>query len=145
MQCRVTGVDVMTNGDEEVRPWILATRSDPKERRNQTGRLIEHSRDLDVVTRGDRGEEREQRTIDVIGSSAWPGHRYRLSNLRPGCLDKARSMSTVVTRTRVLHTAQEFRIPNRSPSCPSHRCDELPTGELGYSGVALPLRRWGGD
>ena len=84
MQCRVAGVDVMTNGDEEVRSWILATRSDPKGKRDQTGRLIEHSRDPDVVTRGDRGEEREQRIIEVIGSPTWLHHRYRLSNLGPG-------------------------------------------------------------
>ena len=85
MQCRVAGVDVMTNGDEEVRSWILATRSDPKGKRDQAGRLIEHSRDPDVVTRGDRGEEREQRIIEVIGSPNWLHHRYRLSNLGPGC------------------------------------------------------------
>jgi len=88
MQCRVAGVDVMTNGDEEVRSWILATCSDLKGRRAQAGRLIEHSRDTDVVTRGDRGEEREQRIIDFIGSPTWLRHRYRLSNLGPGCSDQ---------------------------------------------------------
>jgi len=66
MQCRVAGVDVMTNRDEEVRLWILATRPDPKGTRDQSGCLIEHSRDPDVVTRGDRGEEREQGIVEVI-------------------------------------------------------------------------------
>ena len=85
MQCGVAGVDVMTNRDEEVRSWILATRSDPKGTRDQGGRLIEHSRGPAVVTRGDRGEEREQRIIEVMGSPTWLHHRYRLSNLGPGC------------------------------------------------------------
>ncbi len=85
MQCGVASVDVMTNRDEEVRSWILATRSDPKGTRDQGGRLIEHSRGPAVVTRGDRGEEREQRIIEVMGSPTWLHHRYRLSNLGPGC------------------------------------------------------------
>ena len=75
----------MTNGDEEVRSWILATRSDPKGSRDQTGRLIKHARDLDVVTRGDGGEELAQRMIEVIGSPTWLHHRYRLPNLVLGC------------------------------------------------------------
>jgi hypothetical protein len=71
----------MSNGDEKIRSWILATRSDPKGTRNQTLRLIEHSRDPDVITRGDRGEEREQGVVDVIGFPTWLHHPYRLSSL----------------------------------------------------------------
>ena len=88
MQCGVAGVDVVTNGDEEVRSWILATRSDPKGTHDQTGRLIEHSRDPAVVTRSDRGEERKQGIVQVIGSPTWLHHRYRLSNLGPGCSEQ---------------------------------------------------------
>ena len=79
MQWCVAGVDVMTNGHEDVRSWILATRSDPKGKRDQTRRLIEHSHDPRVVTRGDRAEEREQGIVGVIGSPTWPHHRHTMS------------------------------------------------------------------
>jgi hypothetical protein len=69
----------MTNGDEEVRSWILATCSDPKGKRDQIGRLIEQSLDPDVVMRGDRSEEPQQRIIEGIGSRTWLHHRQRLS------------------------------------------------------------------
>jgi hypothetical protein len=85
MQCRVTGVDIVTNGGEEVRSWISATRSDPKGSRDQTGRLVKHARDRDVIMRGDRGEERAHRLIDGIGSRTWLHYRYRLANLVLGC------------------------------------------------------------
>jgi len=85
MQCRVPGVDVVTNGEEEKWSWILTTRSDPNGSRDQTGHLIEQSRNADVVMRGDRCEEREQHIIYVIGSSTWLRHRYRLPNLVLGC------------------------------------------------------------
>jgi len=84
VQCRVAGVDVMTNGDKEVWLWILATRSDPKGIGDQTRRLVEHSRDPDVVMRGNRGKEREQGNVEVIDSSTCPHHRYRLSDLGLG-------------------------------------------------------------
>ena len=51
----------------------------PEGERDQTGRLIEHPRDPDVVTRGDRSEERQQRIVEVIGSRTWLHHSYRLS------------------------------------------------------------------
>lgn len=81
MQRRVSGVDVVTNGVEEVRSRILPTRSDPEGKRDQTGRLIEHSHGTDVVMRGDRAEEREQGILEVIGSPIWTHHRYRMPNL----------------------------------------------------------------
>lgn len=84
MQCRVAGVDVMSNRDEEVRSGILTTRSNPKGNRDQSGCVMELSRDPDMVTRGDRGEEREQRIIGVIGSPTWLYHHYRVSNLGSG-------------------------------------------------------------
>ena len=63
MQRRVARVDVMTNRDKEVGAWILAARSDPKRTGGQARCLIKHSGDPDVVTGGDRSEERKQRTV----------------------------------------------------------------------------------
>jgi len=83
MQCRVARVDVVTNRDKEVGVGILAGCSDPKRVGGQARCLIEHSRDPDVVTGGDRSEERKQRTVvELVGSPASLRHEYRLPDLR---------------------------------------------------------------
>ena len=69
MQCRVAREDVVTNRDKEVGAGILAARSDPERVGGQARCLIKHSRDPDVVTGGDRSEERKQRTVvELVGS-----------------------------------------------------------------------------
>jgi len=85
MQGRVARVDVVTNRDKEVGAGILAGRSGPKRVGGQARCLIEHSRDPDVVTGGDRSEERKQRTVvELAGSATCLRHEYRLPDLERG-------------------------------------------------------------
>jgi hypothetical protein len=52
--------------------------------------LIEHSHDPDVVSGGDRSEERKQRTVvELVGSPTCLRHEYRLPVLVPGSLRRA--------------------------------------------------------
>jgi hypothetical protein len=85
MQSRVACVDVVTNRDKEVGAGILAGRSGPKRVGGQATCVIEHSRDPDVVTGGDRSEERKQRTVvELVGSPTCLRHEYRLPDLERG-------------------------------------------------------------
>src|SRR6516164_2321875 len=82
MESRVAGVDVMTNRQKEIGAWSLAARSNPKRTNRQARRFIKHSLDPDVITGGDRNEEREQCTIvDFVGSPICLRHGYRLPDL----------------------------------------------------------------
>jgi hypothetical protein len=77
--------------------------------------------------RGDRGEEREQRIIEVVGSPTWLRHGSRLPNLEPGCsgqgsysLDRREANAGVADGSGIPATEQLaiMLLP---------RCDELPT------------------
>jgi hypothetical protein len=100
---------LVTNGSEEVWPRILATCSDSKGKRDQTGRLIEHSRDTDVVTRGDRGKEHEQGIVGVIRSPNWFHHRDRLSYLGSGRSEQG-SYHVDNSSTRALEGCDPFPV-----------------------------------
>ncbi len=81
MEGRVAGVNVMTNGDEEVMVRILAARSDKKWSGGQARSLLKHPPDFGVVTGGDRREKRKQRIIiiiDLVASRTCPPHGYRM-------------------------------------------------------------------
>jgi hypothetical protein len=53
----------MTNRDKEVGAGIFAARSELERTGSQARCLLEHQRDPDVVTGGDRSEELTQRTV----------------------------------------------------------------------------------
>ena len=88
MQRRVPRVDVVTNRDKEVGAGILTGRSGLKRVGGQARCLIEHSHDPDVVSGGDRSEERTQRTVvELVGSPTCLHHEYRLPDLERGITD----------------------------------------------------------
>jgi hypothetical protein len=59
VQGRVARVDIVMNWGKEVRAGLLAARSDPKRMGGQARCLTKHSPHRDVVTGGDRSEERK--------------------------------------------------------------------------------------
>jgi len=85
MQGGVAHVDVVAIRDEEVGTGILPGCADQKRLGGDARCLIENSRDYDVVSGGDRSEERKQLTfIDSIGFPTWLRHENRLPDLDRG-------------------------------------------------------------